>query len=73
VSQNKWLQVREDKVPGQYYHLTQIPFDIEINHMTGLALVYQIFLHFGKSKIVCTGDVIVNLAKERFKTIQIDL
>jgi hypothetical protein len=31
MSQHEWPQERDDKVPGQHYHLTQIPFDIEID------------------------------------------
>jgi hypothetical protein len=73
VSQNEWPHARDDQVRGQHYHLTQIPFDIEIDPATGLALVYKIFLHFEKPKTAYIGEAIVNLAKERFQVMQIGL
>lgn len=71
VDQHKWPQERDDKVPGHHYHLTQIPFDID--QETGLAFVYQIFLHFEKPTIVYTWEAITNLAKIRFQEMQIGI
>jgi hypothetical protein len=73
ISQYEWPQEREDKVPGQHYHLTQIPFDVELDQETGLACIYQIFLHFEKPKTTYTGDAIITLAKERFQSMKIEL
>jgi hypothetical protein len=66
MSQHEWPQERDDKVPGQHYHLIQIPYDIEIDQETGLALVYQIFLQFEKPTIAYIRETITNLAKLDF-------
>jgi hypothetical protein len=73
ISQHEWPQERDDKVLGQYYHLTQIPFVIDIDQETGLVLVYQIFLYFEKPTIVYTRETTTNLAKTRFQEMQIEL
>ena len=73
VSQHKWPQDREDNVLGQHYHLIQIPFDIEVDQETRLTCVYQIFLHFEKSKTTYTGDAIIVLTKDRFQKMKIEL
>lgn len=73
MSQYEWPQERDDKVPGQHYHLIQIPFDIEIDQETGLALKYQIFLQFEKPTVAYIGEAITNLAKTKLQQMQIEL
>jgi hypothetical protein len=48
MAQRAWPYARLDNTPGQQFHLTQIPFDVQIDIDTGLALTYQIFVHFEK-------------------------
>jgi hypothetical protein len=73
VYQKEWPQAREDQVPGQHYHLTQVPFDIAINPKIGYALVYQIFLHFEKTSIAYSGDSIIILTKARVQHMKIEI
>jgi hypothetical protein len=48
VPQRAWPYVRPDNIPGQQFHLIQIPFDVQINVEIRLALTYQIMIHFEK-------------------------
>jgi hypothetical protein len=73
IYQKEWPQTREDQVPGQHYHLTQVPFDIATNPETGYALVYQIFLHFEKPSTMYSRDSIIMLTKDRMHYMQIEL
>ena len=54
VLQKLWPFTRNDIIPGQQYHLTQIPFDVVIGNLTGYALTYQILQHFEKTIQVYT-------------------
>ena len=55
--QQLWPFSHNDNVPGQQYHLTQIPFDVEIDSLIGYARTYQILLHFEKPlKPYTSGD-----------------
>jgi hypothetical protein len=48
VAQRAWPYTRLDNTPDQQFHLMQIPFDIQVDADTGLALMYQILVHFEK-------------------------
>jgi len=48
VQQKLWPTSRPDGIVGQHYNLTQIPFDVQVNMHTHLALNYHILLHFKK-------------------------
>jgi hypothetical protein len=51
TQQQKWPSMRPDGQSGHYFHLTQVPSDIEINTETGFAFVYHILLNFEKPTI----------------------
>jgi hypothetical protein len=48
VPQRAWPYIRPDNILGQQFHLIQIPFDVQFNAKTRLALTYQIMIHFEK-------------------------
>jgi hypothetical protein len=48
VAQRAWPYARLDNTLGQQFHITQIPFDVQVDVDTGLALTYQILVHFDK-------------------------
>ena len=48
VAQRAWPYARLDNIHGQQFHLTQISFDVQVDVDTGLALTYQILVHFEK-------------------------
>jgi hypothetical protein len=46
VPQHLFPMTRPDGFPGQYFHLTQLPYGIDIDPTTGLARSYQFVIHF---------------------------
>ena len=62
-----------DKVLGKQYHLIQIPFDVEVNNLTGYARMYQILLHFKKPLKPYTSRKIVELVTKNFQKMDIAL
>lgn len=48
VRRKLWPTSRLDVIEGEHFNFTQIPFDIEVNMNTQLALDYHILLHFEK-------------------------
>jgi hypothetical protein len=48
VPQQAWPYARLDNTPSQQFHLTQIPFNVQVDVDTSLALTYQILVHFEK-------------------------
>ena len=71
--QQLWPFSYNDNVLGQQYHLTQIPFDIEVDSLTGYARTYQILLHFAKPLKPYTSKEIVELVTKRFQKMDIAL
>ena len=71
--QQLWPFSCNDNVPGQQYHLIQIPFDVEIDSLTGYARTYQILLHFEKPLKPYTSKEIVELVTKRFQKMDIAL
>ena len=73
VNQEMWPIARPDKVPGQQYHLTQVPFNMETDEETGFALVYNILFHFEKPATCYTGEDIIILTRERLDATKIEV
>jgi hypothetical protein len=48
--QQLWPKIRKDDKSSQHLHLTQIPFDAEIDEEIGYAKTYQLLLHFKKTE-----------------------
>jgi hypothetical protein len=44
--QRLFPMIRPDGLPGQYFHLTQIPYGTDVDLVTGLARSYQIVIRF---------------------------
>jgi len=73
IFQTLWPSTRIDEAIGQHYHLTQIPFDVEMDNTTGYALVYQLVLHYSKPKKDYTSATIVKMTIERLQSMNIIL
>jgi hypothetical protein len=71
VPQTLYPSVREDKVVGQHFNLTQIPFEIETHPDTGLALDFHVAIFFEKPKTAFEHDVILDKAHKRFEDMRI--
>ena len=71
--QQLWPFFRNDNVPGQQYHLTQISFDVEVDSLTRYARTYQILLHFQKPLKPYISKEIVELVTKRFQKMDITL
>jgi hypothetical protein len=46
VPQSLFPILRLDGLPGQYFHLTQIPFGTDVDTIIGLSRSYQILIRF---------------------------
>jgi hypothetical protein len=64
---------RSDKVLGQYYNLTQLPFEVEISQDTGLSLDFHITIYFDQPKTPFEHDQILSKALESFLHMEIPL
>jgi hypothetical protein len=73
VSQKLYPSTRKDKVLGQHYNLTQIPFEIATNLDTGLSLDFHITIYFEQPKTPYEHDEILAKAQERFEQMSIPL
>ena len=71
--QQLWLFSHNDNVPGQQYHLTQIPFDVKVDSLMGYARTYQILLHFEKPLKPYTSKENVELVTKHFQKMNIAL
>ena len=59
VLQKLWPSLREDGIEGQHVNITQLPFDVDLNHETGLSWDYHTSLHFEKPKTNFTQEQIL--------------
>jgi hypothetical protein len=66
VSQTLYPSAMGDKVLGQHYNLTQIPFEVEVNPDTGLSLDFHVTIFF-------EHDEILDKAPKRFEEMGIPL
>jgi hypothetical protein len=73
VQQQKWPSTRTNGRSCHYYHITQVPSDIEIDTNTGFALVYHILLNFEKPSTSYTSQEIVDMTTARFVKMDIEL
>ena len=71
VPQWVWPYARSDNIPGQQFHLTQIPFHVQINADTGMALTYHIMIYFKKPFKDYVSIEIVQLIAERLALMQL--
>ena len=63
VQLQRWPSSRQDGRIGHYYHLTQVPLDIDINTTTSFALVYYILLNFEKPYVAYTSLEVIEMTK----------
>ena len=73
IKQEIWPIARADKIPGQQYHLTQLPFDVETNEKTGFSLIYNILLQFEKPQTCYIGEDIISITKVRLDMMKMEL
>jgi hypothetical protein len=46
IKQQAWPNTRSDNQPGNQFHLTQLPFDVQVDSATNFARIYHIMLPF---------------------------
>jgi hypothetical protein len=73
VPQTLYPSTREDKVLGQHYNLTQIPFEVEVHPDTGLSLDFHVTIFFEKPMTAFGHDEILDKALKRFEEMGIPL
>jgi hypothetical protein len=73
VPQRLYPSTRSDKVLGQYYNLTQIPFEVATNPDTRLSLDFHITIYFEQPKTHYEHDEILEKAQKRFEQMSIPL
>ena len=73
VLQKLWPSSREDGIKGQHVNITQLPFDVDLNHETGLSWDCHISLHFEKPKTNFTQEQILKKVILRLEEMKIEL
>jgi hypothetical protein len=73
VPQKLYPSSRKDKVLGQHFNLTQIPFEVDTNPDTGLSLDFHITIYFEQPKTPFEHDDILAKAQKRFEQMSIPL
>jgi hypothetical protein len=73
VPQKTWPNTRSDDKPGNQYHLTQLPFDVQINFETNFACIYHIMLHFEQPIREYFSNEIIEITNARFQKMSIHL
>lgn len=73
VAQRLWPSNRGDGIEGQHANITQLPFDVDYNHYTGLSWDYHISLHFEKPKSTFTQGQITKKVLLRLQHMDIEL
>ena len=73
VLQKLWPSLREDGIEGQHVNITQLPFDVDLNHETGLSWDYHISLHFEKPKTNFTQEQILKKVILRLEDMRIEI
>jgi hypothetical protein len=73
VPQNLFPMSRLDGLPGQYFHLTQIPFGTDIDPVIGLSRSYQILICFDSGYNEMRKDDVQEAARARFEAMDIAL
>lgn len=73
VPQQLFPTARPDGKPGQYYHLTQIPHNTDIDLNTGLSPTYQVIIRFDGHYHSMTKIEVQQAAHRRLETMRIPL
>jgi hypothetical protein len=73
VPQRLFPMTRPDGLPGQYFHLTQLPYGTDIDPTTGLARSYQIVIRFDSGYNDMTKNDVQDAARARFDAMGIAL
>lgn len=73
VPQALFPSVRPDGTQGQYYHLTQLPVDTDIDTDTGLAPTYQVTIRFDNHYHTMSKSEVQNAAIARLGLMRIPL
>lgn len=73
VPQQLFPTIRPDGQPGQYYHLTQIPQNTEIDIVTGLSPTYQVTIRFDRNYHTMTKLEVQQAAHSRLELMSIPL
>jgi hypothetical protein len=71
VAQRAWPYARLDNILGQQFYIMQIPFDVQVDADTGLALTYQILVHFEKPTKEYVSAEITQLTAARLTLMEI--
>ena len=72
VDQKEWPSKRIDGKKGMHFNLTQIPLDVEVGDH-GFALDYHISIHFELEGRELDRDMIIDLTKDRLKSMKIEV
>ena len=64
---------RPDGIEGQHFNVTQLPFEVETDPITGLSYDYQVAIYFQKPTRQYTHEEILNLTQARLKDMRIAL
>jgi hypothetical protein len=73
IAQKLYPSRRNDKVLGQHYNLTQLPFEVETHPETELSLDFHVTIYFEQPKIPFEYDEILAKAQQRFEQMSIPL
>jgi hypothetical protein len=73
MPQRLYPSIKKDKVLGQHFNLTQIPFEVYTNPNTGLSLDFHITIYFEQPKTPFEHDDILAKAQKRFEQLSIPL
>jgi hypothetical protein len=73
IAQKLYPSKRSDKVLGQHYNITQLPFEVETHPATGLSLDFHVTIYFEQPKTLFEHDEILAKAQKRFEQMKIPL
>jgi hypothetical protein len=73
IKQQAWPNTRSDNQPGNQFHLTQLPFDVQVDSTTNFARIYHIMLHFEKPIKDYVSSEIIEMTSIRFQKMGIML
>jgi hypothetical protein len=67
IKQQVWPNTRSSNPPDNQFHLTQLPFDVQIDSATNFARIYHIMLHFEKLIKDYFSSEIIEMTSARFQ------
>jgi hypothetical protein len=73
TTQKLYPSKRSDKVLGQHYNITQLPFEVETHPDTGLSLDFHVTIYFEQPKTPFEHDEILAKAQQRLEQMEIPL